>query len=92
MKWTATAAVLTAVFLTAAAHATTWVVDPSEPTAFQTIQAAVDTVAEGDTVLVMPGTYTGDGNRDIDIPDGINFVLKGEGGSSSVTIDGQDQI
>lgn len=91
MMRTATACMTAVVLLAAAGHAATWIVDPSDTTAFQTIQAAVDTVAEGDTVLVKPGTYTGDGNRDIDMPDGVNFVLKGDGGSSSVIIDGQDQ-
>ena len=37
------------------------------PADFHTIQAAVDDANDGDTVLVAPGTYTGDGNRDIDV-------------------------
>jgi len=31
-----------------------------------TIQAAIDDCNDGDVVIVAPGTYTGDGNRDID--------------------------
>ncbi len=36
------------------------------PTHFPTIQAAVDAALEGRKVIVLPGRYTGEGNRDID--------------------------
>ena len=36
------------------------------PADYPTIQAAIDDANDGDTVLVAPGIYTGDGNRDID--------------------------
>ncbi len=79
-----------AMLLCATAHGATHVVDPSDSLAYSTIAAALAAVSEGDTVLVTPGTYTGEGNRDMDIP-APNFVLLGEGGSGSVIIDGQDQ-
>ena len=36
------------------------------PAQYPTIQAAIDDANNSDIVLVAPGTYTGDGNRDID--------------------------
>jgi hypothetical protein len=46
---------------TASAHAATRLV----PAEYPTIQAAIDRCAAGDEVVVLPGTYTGNGNRDI---------------------------
>jgi len=36
------------------------------PRDYPTIQAAVNAAVDGDEVIVAPGTYTGEGNRDID--------------------------
>jgi len=36
------------------------------PSVHPTIQAAIDAAVNGDTVVIAPGIYTGDGNRDID--------------------------
>ncbi|MGD8499606.1 MAG: hypothetical protein PVJ86_03110, partial [Phycisphaerales bacterium] len=40
--------------------------DGSVKNPFRTIQKGVDTAADGYTVIVRPGTFTGTGNRDID--------------------------
>jgi hypothetical protein len=36
------------------------------PEDYTTVQAAVDAAADGDTVIIAPGSYTGLGNRDVD--------------------------
>ncbi|MGA1979599.1 MAG: right-handed parallel beta-helix repeat-containing protein [Sedimentisphaerales bacterium] len=41
-------------------------VDDNGPADFNNIQAAIDAAADGDTIIVSPGTYTGSGNHDID--------------------------
>jgi len=41
-------------------------VDANSPADFNNIQAAIDDSNDGDTVVVLPGTYTGPGSYDID--------------------------
>jgi len=56
------------------------------PTEHATIQAAIDACVAGDVVLIAPGTYTGDGNRDIDFK-GKAITVRGEAGPESCIID-----
>lgn len=53
-----------------------------------TIQAGIDAAVDGDTVLVAAGTYTGDGNRDMDYV-GKAIVVMAEAGPQWTTIDCQ---
>ncbi len=75
-----------AILLTAAfAVADTYIVDVGGSGAFTTIQPALDAASEGDTILVLPGTYTGAENRDLDF-DGKNLVLRSNGGDPGDTV------
>jgi len=56
------------------------------PADFHTIQAAIDDANDGDTILVAPGIYAGDGNRDIEFK-GKGITLRSEQGPESCVID-----
>jgi hypothetical protein len=56
------------------------------PSQQPTIQAGIDAASDGDTVMVADGTYTGDGNRDIDFL-GKAIVVMSENGPENCIID-----
>jgi len=56
------------------------------PGQYPTIQAAVDVASTYDMVLVADGTYTGPGNRDIDLG-GKQIIVKSENGPENCIID-----
>ena len=55
------------------------------PSDYATIQMAIDASVDGDVVLVAPGTYAGEGNRDIDFK-GKSITVKSENGPESCII------
>ncbi len=60
------------------------------PADYPDIQTALDVCAEGDTVLLAPGIYTGAGNTDL-IIDRVNLTLKSESGPEVTLIDGEGE-
>ena len=77
-------------FLTAsAASSTIYVVRPDGTGDFPTIQAAIDAAQSGDIVELTDGTFTGDGNRDIDFLNKAVAVRSQSGDAALCIIDCQ---
>jgi len=72
---------LLAILAPVAAFSTTFNV----PGDFPTIQQAMDSASPGDTVLVAPGTYTGQGNRDLSFG-GKDIVVRSSAGADDTII------
>ncbi|MFH2050323.1 MAG: right-handed parallel beta-helix repeat-containing protein [bacterium] len=58
------------------------------PSDYNTIQEALNIASQGDTILLAPGIYVGDGNRNL-LPGGKGVVIKGSGGAENTIIDCQ---
>jgi len=56
---------IVAIAVAAACQARTITVDDNSPADFTTIQSAINDANDGDTIIVQPGRYYGNGNRDI---------------------------
>ena len=56
------------------------------PSEYPTFQAAITAAMEGDTVLASDGTYSGSGNRDLDL-DGKNLTIMSKNGPAAAIID-----
>ncbi len=56
------------------------------PSTYPTIQAAIDAAVNGDTVLIDDGTYTGNGNRDLDLH-GKRVVVRSVNGATATILD-----
>ena len=74
-------------------HATVWTVsnNPNSPGQYTSLQMAVDSSTMGDTILVADGTYSGDGNRDIEFG-GKSITVRSENGPNNCIIDSNDKI
>jgi hypothetical protein len=60
--------------------------DGTSENPFRTIQKGIDTAVPGSDVIVLPGTYTGSGNRDISF-DGKGLTLRSQTGPQDCIID-----
>ena len=71
----------------AAVSAATYIVRPDGTGDFPKIQEAIAAAAPGDTILLVDGTFTGDGNRDLDYLGKAITVQSQSGDPESCVID-----
>lgn len=71
------------------AGARTWHINPDGTGEAPTVQAGIDSAAAGDTVLLANGTYTGEGNRDMDFLGKPITVRSAGGDPDSCRIDAE---
>jgi predicted outer membrane repeat protein len=75
-------------FASSTSSAETYVVRPDGTGDFPTIQAGLDAVAPGDVIDLAAGSYTGDGNRDLDFLGKDVIVRSQTGDPASCVLDG----
>jgi len=80
---------LTYLFLITPCQAITIIVDSNGTGDYPTIQAAINDANNSDIIELQPGTYIGDGNRDIDFL-GKAIIIRSENGPESCIIDCKD--
>ena len=77
--------------LTPAVPAAIVTVDAAGGGDYEDIQTALGSASNGDTVQVMPGTYTAEGSAVVWISDSnANIIIEGVGDAASIIIDGED--
>ena len=72
--------------------ASTYVVQPDGTGDYPTIQAALNAAAASDTIALASGTFTGEGNRDLDFLGKDVTVMSLVGDAAAVTIDCQGTV
>lgn len=78
--------IITIFFILAALATCAYGTERLVPSLYPTIQSAIDDCNDGDVVIIAPGTYTGEGNRDIDFL-GKAITVRSESGPDNCTID-----
>ncbi|MFC1572822.1 right-handed parallel beta-helix repeat-containing protein, partial [Candidatus Eisenbacteria bacterium] len=83
--------ILARAFVVPSASSTTYLVLPDGTGDYATIQAAIDASAEGDTIALADGTFTGDGNHSIDFLGKAITVRSESGNADACVIDCESQ-
>ena len=71
--------------------ADTWTVDDDGSADFDTIQAAVNAAADGDVILIAPGTYTSNSSAGVVSISSKSLTLQSSGEPALTILDGQDE-